>query len=195
MAEQSSTLALVRPGGQHIFRLAMYVMAFVFYGPLSMAILLPFDLPQGHPAFYVVYGIGTSASLVLVHWAIRKMMNDCYFTLTAQVLELGNSPKTVVAIGDVVDTIPVAYHYRPFRQPKASASPNRFNILLLRLRNGSRLPLSPVSNVAGFDIFFAKLLEVLKPTFRESAALSPEDVAAMRPGRVNKVQVQGVASR
>lgn len=93
----------------------MYVLAFVFYGPLSAAFLLPFGLPQGHPAFYIAYGIGTAASLVLVHWAIGKMMNACYFTLTARVLELGHNPRTVVEISDIVDAIPVAYHYRPFR--------------------------------------------------------------------------------
>lgn len=168
----------------------MYLMAFVFYGPLAMAVLLPFGLPQKHPAYYVMYCVGVLASLALMHWAIKKMLNGCYFTLTVDFLELGQNPKTVVQISDIVDTVPIAYHHRLLRQPKATTSPIRFNILLLRLRDGSRLPLAPVSNIKGFDKFFAKLYEVLKPTLKESGVLSAEDIAAMRPGCVNTLQVR-----
>lgn len=125
-----------------------------------------------------------------MHWAINKMLNGCYFTLTVGSLELGQNPKTVIQIADIVDVIPIAYSRRLFWQPKVITSPTRFNILLLRLRDGSRLPLAPVSNVKGFDKFFAKLYEVLKPMLKESCVLSVEDIAAMRQGHVNTLQAR-----
>jgi hypothetical protein len=191
----AEALALVRPGHQYIFRASSYVLAFVFYGPLAAAVLLPFGLPPKHPLYYIFYVIGVVPSLVWVHWSIKQMLNGCYFTLTNVALELGNDPKTIIRINDVTDVIPIAYHRRLFRRPQIKASPTRFNLLLLRLRNGSRLSLVAVSNVQGFEKFLAKLIEVLKPVWREAAVFSTDDMNAMRPRCANKVQLGAVLAR
>jgi hypothetical protein len=175
-----------------VWRVAMYLLPFVFYGPVAVMPLLLLDLPPKHFAYFVAYAIGVIASLAWVHWGTKKILNGCYFALSEETLELGQEPKTVIRVSDIAKAVPVAYRYRPFRRPIAEAvTSERFNVLLLRLNDGSRLPLAPVSNVRGFDRFFAKLVDVVRPVLQERGELSDEDINAMLPSRLNTLQNAG----
>lgn len=189
MSIESPTLISVTPGYQVnvIFRGCAYFIAISFYPLLAMTALLPFHLPPKHIAYYVMYGISATASLALMHWAIKKHLNGCFFTLTQSSLDLGQNPKTVIQISDIVETLPIAYRRTPFRRPEATVSPARFNMLLLRLSDGARLPLAPVSNLKGFDAFFMKLYEALKPTLQENGELTAEEIDFLRKPNCVKV--------
>ncbi len=192
MHDAGPEAVVIRPARQVILRVAAYVLGFVFYGPLAMAVLLPFDLPYGHVAYYVVYALATAASLAWIHRSLKRMLNGCYFTLTTDALALGNEPATRIALRDVTDAIPVSCRQRAFRSPHIAVSPARFNVILLRLRDGSRLSISPLSNLQGFDRFFERLLQLLKPVWRESARFTPADLAALHSRRINKLQPPAV---
>ena len=165
-----------------------YSLSFLFYGPMAMLILLPFDLRREHPLYYVIYGIGVLISLAFLHRQMKKMVNGCYFRLTAEVLELGREPKTVVRLEKVVEVLPVAYVFRPFQKPKAEVNQEGFNLILLKMRDGSRLPLVPVSNTVGFDDFFRALYDRFIASSAAFSPLVPEDIEVLRPRYLNSLR-------
>ena len=164
----------------------MYLLPFLFYGPVAALLLLPFGLPPNHWAYYVAYAAGAIAATVAVRRATAVILNGCYFSVSPEHLILGREPKSVIPISEIERAVPVIYHHRLFSRSKAEpATLQRFNVLLLAMKDGSRLALVPVSNLRGVDRFFAAVLETVRPVLRESSPLDRRDIEAMAPSKAN----------
>jgi hypothetical protein len=180
-------LAVVRPGRMLPFRAAMYAMAIFIYALIPVALVMPFGPPAGHPAYLVAWALGAAISLVVVHRMLRKMMDGCWLTLTSETLTAGRNPPATVRIADIVDTIPILSRTRLLGEPQASVNPEQFTVVLLRLRDGSRLPLSARQGVEGFTEFLKKLLGMVGPTIRTQGEVSSADRAVLGPRMANRV--------
>jgi hypothetical protein len=148
---------------------------------------MPFGPPAGHPAYLVAWALGAAISLVVVHRMLRKMMDGCWLTLTAESLTAGRNPAATVRLADIVDTVPILSKPRLLGEPTAAINPEQFTVVLLRLRDGSRLPLSARQGVEGFPDLLRKLLERVGPTIRIQGEVSSADRAVLGPRMANRV--------
>lgn len=184
-------LAAVRPRRMLYQRIGMYGFGILFFGLLPVMLLIPFGVPPGHPAYLIAWAAGAVASLFVVHRMIGRMVEACHLTLTEQHLILGDKSKTQIRISDVVDTVPIFSGYKPLQKAFAAINPEQFTVVLLRLRDGSRLPLSAPRRVDGYENFLIKLFGLVAPTIRTQGELSAEDIAVLGPRRANKLQGPG----
>ena len=118
---------------------------------------------------------------------MRRTLDSSYLTLGADRLTLGEDASTAILLEDVVDTVPILSQHKPFQPLVAAVNPEQFTVVLLRLRDGSRLPLSARHNVQGFEPFLVKLFELVRPTIRIQGELSAEDLAVLGPRNANRL--------
>jgi hypothetical protein len=115
------------------------------------------------------------------------MTDGCWLTLTSETLTAGRNPPATVRIADVVDTIPILSRTKLLGEPVAAVNPEQFTVVLLRLRDGSRLPLSARQGVEGFPDLLRKLLEMVGPTIRTQGELSAGDLAVLGARNANRI--------
>jgi hypothetical protein len=180
-------LAAVRPKGMLLRRIGMYAFGMLFFGLVPVVLVAPFGPPPGHPAYLVAWAVGAIASVFVMHRLIRRMLEACHLTLTEGRIILGWKSTTSVPIGDIVDTVPVYSGHKPFQKAFAAVNPQQFTVVLLRLRDGSRLPLSAPHHVHGYEKFLVKLFGLVGPTIRTQGELSAADLAVMGPRNANKL--------
>lgn len=168
-------------------RIGMYVFGILFFGFLPVMLLIPFGFPAGHPAYLIAWAVGAVASLAVIHRMIGRMVETCHLALTDQHLILGKKSRTTIRISDVVDTVPVFTGHKPLQKAFAAVNPEQFTIVLLRLRDGSRLPLSAPHGVDGYENFLIKLFGLVASTIRTQGELSAGDIAVLGPRRANKL--------
>jgi hypothetical protein len=107
--------------------------------------------------------------------------------LTEGRIVLGWKSTTSVPIADIVDTVPVYSGHKAFQKAFAAVNPQQFTVVLLRLRDGSRLPLSAPHHVLGYENFLVKLFGLVGPTIRTQGELSDGDLAVLGARNANKV--------
>jgi hypothetical protein len=189
----NAILAEIRPSLINKFGFAcFYLMAFVFYGPMAVFLLIPFGLIDIVQLKIGVYVIATMIVLFWIHTAVRKQFNELHFCLTKKTLTLGNAPTTLIAIDDIAEALAVRYQFRPFQKAVALIvkPEDGFNLLLLRLRNGNLLPLMLRNNVNGFGNLFAQILTLVEKRIVTHGALSNEEIYFMFPARTNKLHAE-----
>lgn len=189
MAEQE--LAAVRPQSVLFLRIGFYVFGALFFGLIPVMVLVPLGLPPGHPAFLVTWAVGAAVSLLLIHRMLGRLIETYHLTLTADRITLGQRSPTSIRIEDIVDTVPILSQHKPFQKATATVNSEQFTVVLLRMRDGSRLPLSGSRRVMGFENFLIKLFGLVGPTIRTQGELSPEDIAVMGARRANKLHRPG----
>jgi hypothetical protein len=69
----------------------------------------------------------------------------------------------------------------------ADVNPRQFTVVLLRLRDGSRLPLSAPHHVQGYENFLVKLFGLVGPTIRTRGELSAGDLAVLGARNANRI--------
>lgn len=168
-------------------RIGMYVFGMLFFGLLPTVVLIPLGVPPGHPAYLIAWAVAAVASLFVVHPMIERMVERCHLTLTEQHLTIGSKSRTTVQIRDVVDTVPIYSGHKPFGKAFAAVNPAQFTVVLLRLRDGSRLPLSAPHRVDRYENFLIKLFGLVGTTIRTQGDLSSADLAVLGPRRANKL--------
>jgi hypothetical protein len=184
-------LAAVRPRRILYRTIGMYAFGMLFFGLLPVMLLMPLGVPPGHAAYLIAWAVGAIASLFIVHRMIGRMAESCHLTLTEQHLTIGSKSTTTIQIRDVVDTVPIYSGHKPFGKAFAAVNPEQFTVILLRLRDGSRLPLSAPRHVEGYENFLIKLFGLVGPTIRTQGVLSAGDVAVLGPRRANKLHEPG----
>ena len=180
-------LAAVRPRPMLYQRIGMHLFGILFFGLVPVVFLVPFGIPPGHPAYLIAWVAGAIASLFVVQRMIGKMVESCHLTLTEQHLILGKKSRTTIRISDVVDTVPVFSGHKALQKPFAAINAEQFTVVLLRLRDGSRLPLSAPHRVDGYENFLIKLFGLVASTIRTQGELSAGDIAVLGPRRANKL--------
>jgi hypothetical protein len=168
-------------------RIGMYLFGMLFFGLLPVVLLVPFGIPPGHPAYLIVWAVGAIASLAIVHRMIGRMVETCHLTLTDQRLIIGSKSTITIRISDVVDTVPIFSGHKVLQKAFAAVNPEQFTVVLLRLRDGSRLPLSSPHHVEGYENFLIKLFGLVAPTIRTQGELSAGDIAVLGARRANKL--------
>lgn len=186
--EQASddVLAAVRPQQSAIQSIGMYVFGAVFFGLLPMFLIMPFGLPTGHPAYLIAWVFGAVVSTVVIHRKIGRMRDRAHLTLTTRHLVLGANETTSVQLSDIVDTVPILSEHKPLQTPSAAVNAEQFTVVLLRLRDGSRLPLSAIHGMQGFENFLIKLFEGVGPSIRTQGELTAADIAVLGTRNANK---------
>lgn len=184
-------LAAVRPRRMLYQRIGMHAFGILFFGLLPVMLLVPFRVPPGHPAYLIAWAAGAVASLFIVHRMIGRMVEACHLTLTEQHLILGNKSKIRIPISDIVDTVPIFSGHKPLQKAIAVVNPEQFTVVLLRLRDGSRLPLSAPHRVDGYENFLITLFGLVPTTIRTQGELSAGDIAVLGPRRANKLHGPG----
>lgn len=180
-------LAAVRPNRMSFVRFGLYAMAVLLYGLIPVALVIPFGPPPGHSVYLVAWALGIAIASIVMRRVMQRMMDGCHLTLTTQYLTLGKKSPTMIRIHDVVDTVPILSERKPFEKPTATVNPEQFTVVLLRLRDGSRLPLSARRNVQGFENFLVKLFGLVGPTIRTQGELSAGDIAVLGPSDGNRL--------
>ena len=180
-------LAAVRPHQTRVQRVGMYVFGALFFGLLPMALVIPFGPPPGHPVYLVAWALGAVLSTAVMHRIIDRMMENCHLSLTARHLTLGRKTPRTIPIDDIVDTVPIFSGHKPFQKSFAAVNPEQFTVVLLRLRDGSRLPLAGVYRMQGFENFLLKLFGLVGPTIRTKGELSAGDLAVLGARNANRV--------
>ena len=180
-------LASVRPKGTILFRLCAYAVGILLYGLIPVALLMPFGLPKGHIAYVVAWILGAAVAGFTMHWLVRRTLESSYLTLSADRLTVGRYSPTTIRLAEVVDTVPILSQNKPFQKPVAAVNSEQFTVVLLRLRDGSRLPLSALRNVQGFEEFLIQLFDLVRPTIKVQGELSLGDLAIMGARHANKL--------
>ena len=180
-------LAAVRPNPSVVDRIGIYFLGALFFGLVPVILVMPFGPPPGHPAYLLVWVLGAVVAIVFIHRTITRMRENCHLTLTARHLTLGKTSPTTIQLSDVVDTVPILSGHKHFQKPFAAVNPEQFTVVLLRLRDGSRLPLSAIHRMQGFENFLIKLFGIVGPTIRTQGELSAADIAVLGVRRANKL--------
>ena len=187
--EQASddVLAAVRPQQSAIQRVGMYLFGAVFFGLLPVFLIMPLGLPTGHPAYLIAWVFGAVVSTVVIHRKIGRMMDRAHLTLTTQHLVLGAKDTSIVQLTDIVDTVPILSEHKPLQKPSAAINAEQFTVVLLKLRDGSRLPLSAIHGMKGFEDFLVKLFGMVGPTIQTQGELAAADIAVLGTRNANKL--------
>ena len=180
-------LAAVRPQQSVIQSVGMYLFGAVFFGLLPMFLVMPLGLPTGHPAYLIAWAFGAVVSTVVIHRKIGRMMDRAHLTLTTRHLVLGSTDTSTIQLSDIVDTVPILSEHKPLQKPFATVNAEQFTVVLLRLRDGSRLPLSAMHGMQGFENFLIKLFGLVGSTIRTQGELSAGDIAVLGARRANKL--------
>ena len=114
-------------------------------------------------------------------------MDRAHLTLTTQHLVLGAKDTSTVQLSDIVDTVPILSEHKPLQKPFAAVNAEQFTVVLLRLRDGSRLPLSAIHGMQGFENFLIKLFGLVGPTIRTQGELTVADIAVLGTRNANKL--------
>lgn len=184
-------LAVVRPRGTVVTRIGAYAFGVCFFGLIPVVLVMPFGPPPGHPAYLIAWAIGAVIAVFAMRRVVRRTIDSNYLTLTEDRIVLGREGQASVNLEDVVDTVPVLTQNRFLQPPVVQVNPEQFTTVLLRLRDGSRLPLSARRNVTGFEQFLINLFERVRPTIRIQGELSEADKAVLGPRNANKLHPPG----
>ena len=185
--QPDAILAAVRPRGTIVFQVGAYVLGIVCYGLIATTFVIPFGLPPGHPIPQIAFVVGALAGTIAMHFTVRRMLDAGYLTLTASRLTLGKHRTATIRLEDVVDTVPILSVHKPLQKPAVAINSEQFTTVLLRLRDGSRLPLSSVRNTEGFEAFLVNLFGLVGPTIRTQGDLSAGDLAVLGARNANKL--------
>jgi len=184
-------LAAVRPKRMLVSRIGAYAFGIFFYGLIPVVLVIPFGPPPGHPAYLVAWALGAVIASVVMRRVVRRTMESCHLTLYADRLTVGRHSPTTIQLEDVVDTVPILSQHKALQKPVAAVNSEQFTVVLLRLRDGSRLPLSALNNVQGFEAFLIQLFGVLRSTIKTQGELSPGDIAVLGTRRANRLHPPG----
>lgn len=168
----------------------MYLFGAMFFGLLPMFLVIPLGLPTGHPAYLIAWVFGAVVSTVVIHRKIGRMMDRAHLTLTTQHLVLGANDTSTVQLSEIVDTVPILSEHKALQKPFAAVNAEQFTVVLLRLRDGSRLPLSAIHGMQGFENFLIKLFGLVGPSIRTQGELTAADVAVLGTRNANKLHRQ-----
>lgn len=185
-------LAAVRPKGTVFSRVGAYAFGVFFFGLIPVVLVMPFGPPPGHPAYLIAWAVGAVIASFFMHRVVRRTLESSYLTLTADRLTVGRDSPTTIRLEDVVDTVPILSQHKVFQQPVAAVNSEQFTVVLLRLRDGSRLPLSALRNVQGFEAFLIQLFGLVRPTIKVQGELSAGDLAVLGARHANKLHGPGM---
>jgi hypothetical protein len=180
-------LAAVSPKGTLFSRIGAYAFGMCFFGLVPVLLIIPFGLPPGHPGYLAAWAVGAVIASFFMHRVVRRTMEGSYLTLTADRLTIGKHSPTTIRLEDVVDTVPILSQHKAFQKPVAAVNSEQFTVVLLRLRDGSRLPLSALRNAQGFEAFLIQLFGLVRPTIKTQGDLSAGDIAVLGARNANKL--------